>query len=135
MTGSPLRHLATALLLAVGAINLLPGVVAIEPGATMRLYGIALAGDDLVMLMRHRAVLLAVVGALLVLAAFRPSLRLTAIAVALASKSAFLLLYALAPALQPAIARVALIDAVAIAALLAVVALDPATRRVLASPS
>ena len=119
------NRLVAALLFAVGIIYVLPGALAFDPGASMRLYGIALAGEELILLMRHRAVLLALVGGLLVFAAFRPFLRRTAIAVALVSKLSFELLFLLAPDLDPAITRVAASDAVSIVLLLAALALDP----------
>ena len=118
------NRVVAALLFAVGILYVLPGALAFDPGASMRLYGIALAGDELVLLMRHRAVLLALVGALLVVAAFRPSLRRTAIAVALVSKISFELLFLLAPVLHPALSRVALSDAISIVLLVAVLALE-----------
>ena len=117
------NRVVATLLFAVGLLYVLPGALAFDPGASLRLYGIALAGEELIVLMRHRAVLLALVGGLLLVAAFRPSLRGTAIAVALVSKLSFVLLFLLAPVLHPALTRVAAADAVSIVLLLAALAL------------
>ena len=57
-------------LLLVAALNLVPGVVALRPKRTEDLYGIAMDGSALALAMRHRAVLLALVGLLLGIAAF-----------------------------------------------------------------
>ena len=63
--------LAMLLFLAVAAVNLVPGGVAFAPERAVDLYGIApLEGDALLLLMRHRALLLAIVGVLLAVAAF-----------------------------------------------------------------
>jgi hypothetical protein len=115
---------ATVLIAAVGVINLLPGIVAFDPARTQSLYGIALDGDSLVLLMRHRAVLLAIVGALLLFAAWRPAWRPVAIGVALASKLSFVAIYLVSPPVTTAIARVAMIDAVAIILLVVALPLD-----------
>lgn len=115
---------ATVLIAAVGVVNLLPGIVAFDPARTQALYGVALDGDSLTMLMRHRAVLLAIVGALLLLAAWRPAWRHVAIGVAFASKLSFLAIYLASPPVTTAIARVAMIDAVAIMLLVIALLLD-----------
>jgi len=61
--------ISKALLILVAALNLVPGVVAMRPQRTKELYGIALDGPALALAMRHRAVLLALVGVLLGVAA------------------------------------------------------------------
>ena len=66
--------LSTTLLLLVAALNLVPGVVALRPKRTVALYGIAIDGPALALAMRHRAVLLTLVGVLLGVAAFDESL-------------------------------------------------------------
>src|SRR5690606_4009073 len=73
----------TALLILVGIIHLLPlsGILGAERLAA--LYGIAVHGPDLEILMRHRAVLFGLLGSLLVYAAFKPPLQALAIAAAL----------------------------------------------------
>lgn len=73
-----LDRVATTLLLLVGAVNLLPGFVAVAPSRITTAYGVSVDGADsadLTVLLRHRAVLLALVGLSLICAAFVPSLR------------------------------------------------------------
>ena len=115
---STLRHLVTACLLIAGLIHLLPlsGVLGAERLAA--LYGLAVDEPNLQILMRHRAVLFGIVGALLVAAVFDQSLRLAAFVAGGVSVLSFL---ALAWQLGPPnahLARVVLADWVALAALL-----------------
>jgi hypothetical protein len=67
--------LATTLILLVGLANLLP-VVGVLSAARLQIpYGVALDDPNLVILMRHRAVLFGVVGGLLVASALHAPLR------------------------------------------------------------
>lgn len=110
-----------ALLVAIGGLNVLPGVVLFAPGRAADLYGLDLSSDALAVVMRHRAALLALVGAALLYAAVEPSARWPAIIAAVVSKLVFLGLYAGAAA--PALRRIAVADAMALAGLAAVAAL------------
>ncbi len=114
-------RVATVLLVVVGLINVLPGVVLFDPARSATLYGIALEGETLLVLMRHRALLLALLGAGLIAAAFRPAWRAPAIVAAVASKLVFIGLYANAAAPTAELGRVAAMDVLALA-LLAVAA-------------
>ncbi len=113
---------ATLILLAVGAVNLIPGLVALLPDRMVALYGVGVDGGSLSLLMRHRAVLLACVGLGLGVAAFVHALRLPALAFAAISKLSFLSLYVMTPSLTSELRRVAAVDVVALV-LLAVAAL------------
>lgn len=75
-----MRYLVSAMLIVVGVIHLLPlsGVLGSERLAA--LYGLSFDQPDLAILMRHRAVLFGLLGAFLVLAAFRPALQSLALA-------------------------------------------------------
>lgn len=101
--------IATALFALVGAINLLPAQVLFNIERTSALYGVTVSGADMVLLMRHRAVLLGAIGALLIVAAWRPAWRAPALMAALASKAAFIGLYLTLDG-NALIARVALVD-------------------------
>ncbi|MGI5404918.1 hypothetical protein ACQEVG_36755 [Streptomyces sp. CA-135486] len=119
-----LDRVATALLLLVGAVNLLPGFVAVAPSRITTAYGVSVDGADsadLTVLLRHRAVLLGLVGLSLICAAFVPSLRIPAVTAGAISMGAFLLLAYSTPGLNSATMRVARIDVAAIV-LLAVAA-------------
>ncbi len=100
-----------SLLLLVAVLNLIPGVVAVLPSRAEALYGLSLDGAALSLTMRHRAVLLAMVGVLLALAAFDEAWWRPALLVALASKLSFLVLFAVTgPHGAPPLRRVAFAD-------------------------
>ncbi|HET6357777.1 hypothetical protein [Streptomyces sp.] len=113
-------RLITALLVVVGAVNLLPAVVAVAPSRINTAYGVSVDGADsadLTVLLRHRAVLLGLVGIGLLCAAFIPSLRVPAMIAGAASMGTFLLFAYATPALNSATMRVGRIDVAAIALL------------------
>lgn len=114
-------RIVTAAYLAVGLLNLLP-VVGVTGAARLEsLYGVGVDSPDLELLLRHRALLLGLVGAVLAAAAWHPPLRATAAILGLVSMGTFVVL-ALPVGLQgPAIARVFWADVVGLAVLLAAV--------------
>lgn len=113
------ESLAKLLFLAAAAVNLAPGGIAFAPGRVVDLYGIApLAGAEMLVLMKHRALLLAIVGVLLAVAAFVRSWRLPATVAGLLSMGTFIALYVMTPEAMPKLAKVAYIDAVAMVLLL-----------------
>lgn len=82
--------LARALVFVVAVLNVLPVVVAFAPRWSRPLYGLALDGSTLEVVMRHRAVLLGCVGVGLGLAAVRDAWWQPALALAVVSKVSFL---------------------------------------------
>lgn len=109
----------TLLFLAVAAVNLLPGGVAFAPERAVDLYGIApLEGDALLLLMRHRALLLAIVGVLLAVAAFVRSWRVPATVAGLLSMVTFIAMVAMSGGELAKLQRVMWIDVGAVALLL-----------------
>ena len=127
-----MRFAITAIFVLVGLMNFLPvaGVVSGDRLATM--YAVELGSTDLVVLMRHRAVMLGLIGGLMIVAAFRPALRLTAAIVGLLSMLAFVVLAHLPDAVNSQIHRVALADLVGslamVVALLLMVRTSPGGR-------
>lgn len=112
--GADLRSWAVAgVLLVVGALHLLPGVALIAPVRLASLYGVSGLDDDLLVLLRHRALLLALLGLFLVAAIARTSWRGPALSAALLSTVVFVLLALTVPT-SPEIARVATVDLVAL---------------------
>ncbi|MGY1752199.1 hypothetical protein [Blastococcus sp. SYSU D01042] len=113
------ERVSAALLAAVGALNLAPAVLAVQPGRIPQAYGVTPDSAAAELLLRHRAVLLGLVGGWLTAAARFPALRTPAIAAAAVSKVSFL---ALAATGEPTaeLRRVARADAVAVAPLLLV---------------
>jgi hypothetical protein len=103
-----------------GVIHLLPLPGVLGSSQLSQLYGLPFDDPGLALLMRHRAVLLGLVGLLLVVAAFRRPLRTLAFVAGFVSVVSFLLLAAPpAGALTPAIQRVVAADWVALVCLVA----------------
>lgn len=105
------------MLIVVGAIHLLPGIGALGGPRLTTLYGLPFDSPDIVVLMRHRAVLFALLGALLVIAAFRPSLQPAAFAAGFVSVISFLLLAWTEGPVNAALMRVVKADVAALACL------------------
>jgi hypothetical protein len=95
-------------------------IVFFDVTRTANLYGLPIEGESLMILMRHRAVLLGLVGSALIYAAFKPKFRTFAVALALVSKLTFIFLTFTASNYTAEIRQVALIDVGAIVFLLAV---------------
>jgi hypothetical protein len=112
-----MRQLWTALVLVAAAINLAPVLGALAPERMATLYGVDLGDPNLQILMRHRAVLFGLVGGLLAVAAFHPPLRTVGYVVGFSSMLSFLLVAWVVGGYGAGIRRVALLDAVGIAAL------------------
>jgi hypothetical protein len=125
----------SAMLCVVGVIHLLPLAGVLGPDRLARLYGlapVALADPNLLILLRHRAVLFGVLGLLLVYAAFDAALRWPALAAAAASAGAFVWLARAGGAYNAHVGRVVLADVAALACVAVAVAaqlLAAATRR------
>ena len=113
-----MNRLVTALFIVAGVVKLLPIVGVLGAEYLQTLYGMPFDGSDLLLLMRHRAVLFGVVGGLLLVAAFRPALRAVAATVGLVSIVSFLLLALPLQEHGAALQRVFWADVVAGAALL-----------------
>lgn len=109
--------LLSALLILVGIIHLLPitGVLGVDRLAS--LCGLAFDDPSLVILMRHRAILFGLLGALLVAAAFAPSLQPAALLGGLVSVLSFLWLAWSSPTYNEALRKVVIADWIALAAL------------------
>jgi hypothetical protein len=117
--GSAVR-IATALLFALaGVINFLPVVGVISADQVEKLYGVTLSSPDLALLMRHRAILFAIVGGLLLAAAVRREWRTVAAFAGFASMLSYLALAAGEPAINAELRRIATVDVVGVLALAA----------------
>ena len=113
-----LDKIISGILLIVGIINLLPLIVFFDASKTVKLYGVPIESESLTILMRHRGVLLSLVGIALIAAAFRADYRILAISLALISKIAFIFLTFTSANYSVEIRQVALIDVGAIIFLL-----------------
>ncbi|MGW6447507.1 hypothetical protein [Lentzea sp. NPDC055074] len=112
-------RLGQALLVVAGLVNVAPGAGALAPESMRQAYGVEITGADLEVVLRHRAILLALVGVLAVVSAFRPALRPAAVTGNTISMGAFLLLVLTTPEVNQQVVRVAQVDAVALLVLAA----------------
>ena len=87
-----MNKLVTGALLIAGLINLYPVVGVFSVDQLTKLYGIPFEGGDLLILMRHRAVLFGLLGAFIIYAAFRQSIQVLACIAGLVSMIAFIAL-------------------------------------------
>ena len=77
---------------AVGLLHLVPAAGVLGAERLHALYGVTIADPDLLLMLRHRAALFGIVGALLLAAAWRREWRTPAAAVGLASMASYLVL-------------------------------------------
>jgi hypothetical protein len=112
-----MRYVVSAMLVVVGVIHLMPlsGVLGSERLAA--LYGLSFDQPDLAILMRHRAVLFGLLGAFLLLAAFRPELQTAAFVAGFVSVVSFLYLAWSVGNYNAQIGRVFVADVVALVCL------------------
>ena len=111
-------YLVSAMLAIVGVIHLLPLSGVLGGERLTVLYGLPFAEPNLAILMRHRAVLFGLVGLLMLAAAFRPALVSAAFIVGFVSATSFLWLAWSVGGYNAQIARVIVVDLVALACLL-----------------
>ncbi len=105
------------LLLIVGVIHVLPITGVLGASRLARLYGVSVNEPNLDLLMRHRAVLLALVGAVCVAAAAHAPLRTAALAAGFVSVVSFLGLALPAGTLTAEIRTVVIVDVILLACL------------------
>jgi hypothetical protein len=113
-----MQRLAIAALLIAGVIHLLPLPGVLGASQLARLYGVTVNDPNLEILLRHRAVLFGLLGALMIAAAFKPEWRLLASVLGLVSAVSFLAIALVVGQYNGALHRVVLADVVAIACLL-----------------
>lgn len=112
-----MRHLVSVMLLVAGIIHLLPLSGALGTERLAALYGLDFDDPNLAILMRHRAVLFGLLGALLIVAAFRPELQGVALVAGFASVLAFLYLAWSVGSYNAQIGRIFTADVVALVCL------------------
>ena len=121
--------LVAALLLIVGVIHLLPVAGVLGADRLAALYGLPFDDPSLAVLMRHRAVLFGLLGALLVYAAFVPTARTLAFVGGFVSVVSFLVFARLEGGYNAAVGRVVTADWVALACLVVGVVLHASVNR------
>ena len=103
----------TVIYVLVGFVNLAPVSGVLSAGRLEALYGVPLSDPNLMILLRHRAVLFGIVGVLLVTSAFRPHLRTIAFPAALVSMLSFVAVAYLVGNFNAELNRILWIDVVA----------------------
>ncbi len=98
------------LLVIIGIINILPIMVFFDSSKALKLYGFPLEGESLTALMRHRGVLLSLVGIALLTAAFKSEYIVLAVILALISKITFIFLTFTTANIASEVQKVAFID-------------------------
>lgn len=119
-----MQPLSKALILLVGLVNLLPVIGVLSADRLESLYGVVLEDANLLILMRHRALLFGIVGGLLVGSAFHPPLRRIGLVAGLTSMLSFVLIAGLEGGCNSELRRVVVVDVVASFALLGSAVLD-----------
>lgn len=117
------------LLGAAAVLNLLPAVAVLSVERAGAAYGIDPVGADLRLLLRHRGLLFAILGAALVVAVFRPRLRPAAIMANAVSMAGFVALLPTEGPVGQELLRVAAVDAGGLVLLAAAAALLLRNRR------
>ena len=112
-----MQHLVSAMLVAVAIIHLLPLSGVLGAARLRSLYGIAFDEPNLLILMRHRAVLFGLLGAFFLYAAFQPGLQPVAFVLGFASVLSFLYLCRSVGGYNAQVGRVFAADIVALACL------------------
>ena len=105
-------------LINAGFIHLLPIVGVIGAERLEGLYGIRLDDLNLIILMRHRALMFAILGMFLIYAAVKPDIQNLAIIAGLISALGFILIALTSQPYSVSISRIVVADFVAVASLL-----------------
>ena len=113
-----MRYLVSAMLIVVAVIHLLPLSGVIGGERLNSLYGIPIDEPNLVILMRHRAVLFGLLGAFLLYAAFRPAYQIIAIVAGFVSVVSFIFLAWSVGSYNAHIGRVLFADLIALVCLI-----------------
>ena len=112
-----MEKVIASLLILVGIIHLLPVSGALGAQRLTALYGITFDDPNLVILMRHRAVLFGLLGLFMVYAAFQPSLQPLVFFAGFISAVSFMVITWTVGGYNDAIQKVVIADVVAVIAL------------------
>ncbi|HMQ02299.1 MAG TPA: hypothetical protein PKD26_00080 [Pyrinomonadaceae bacterium] len=113
-----MRYLISAALVVSGLIHLMPLVGVLGNERLTALYGLTFDEPNLSILVRHRAVLLGMLGLLFLVSAFRPTLQPLAFFAGFVAVSSFLVLAWLTGEYNAEIGRVFVADVIALICLL-----------------
>lgn len=111
---TPLHYVLPTMLVLVGLIHMLPVSGVLGSVQLAKLYGIAFTEPNAAILMRHRALLLGLLGVFLIFAAFRPALQAAALGAGFVSVASFLWLAWSVGGYNGQVGRVCVADGVAL---------------------
>jgi len=109
-----MKNLVSLLLLVVSFMHLLPVTGVLGSDSINRLYGVTASDSNTEILLRHRAVLFAIVGLFLLLSVFKSDYQPLGILIGLVSVASFILLAWSAEGLNAEMSRVVKIDWIAL---------------------
>ncbi|MGB5292862.1 MAG: hypothetical protein WBN41_15580 [Lysobacterales bacterium] len=112
-----MSKLVSSLLIVVGVINFLPVFAVLSATNLEQAYSVEFANNDLIILMRHRALLFGIIGGFILFSVFAPSFQTPAMIMAALSMIGFLYLVWTVGGHNDAISRIAVIDVAGIACL------------------
>jgi hypothetical protein len=115
-----MKNFVTVALLIAGLINLYPVIGVISVDQLVKLYGVSLDNSDLIILMRHRAILFGLLGTFLIYSAFRNSVQMLACIAGLVSMISFIILAYASDQFGETLNKAIVADVVGSVALLAV---------------
>jgi hypothetical protein len=116
-----MQRTITILLILVGVMNLYPVIGVLSADVLANLYGVTILDNDLLIMMRHRAILLGILGIFIVISAFRPNMQAAAIIAGLTSMILFIGLVLVTGDYGESIKKVMLADVVGTLLLLIVI--------------
>ena len=108
------------LLLVVGVINFLPVIGVLSAAKLSSAYSVDLEGNDIIILMRHRALLFGNVGGFVLFSVFKPAYQSVAMVIAAISMVGFLYFVWVVGECNDSISRIAMSDLIGIACLVLV---------------
>jgi hypothetical protein len=123
------RRVIQASLLVAGLIHFLPIIGVLGADRLTSMYALPFADPNLAILMRHRAIMLGLLGGFVLYAVFRPAMRVPAIALGGVSLASIVALAWSTGGYNEALARVILADRIAVACFLVAAALTVLDRR------
>ncbi len=125
-----LQASSALLIVLAGLVNLLPVSGVLSAKRLQALYGVVLEDTNLLILMRHRAILFGIVGGLLLASAFHLPLRRVGLSIGLISMLSFVLIAGLVGGYNAELQRIIVFDLAASVALVCSALLDHfATRK------
>ncbi|WP_281555992.1 hypothetical protein [Thalassomonas sp. RHCl1] len=107
-------------LLIVGVINFLPVIGVLSAETLSGAYSVEFMGNDIIILMRHRALLFGLIGGFILYSVFKPAYQMAAMVMAAISMLGFLFFVWAAGDYNASIFKIAIVDLVGIVCLVIV---------------